>query len=190
MESSFKQFISETSYEGAYVRLKSGKVPIYQDEAMTIPFELNDPTSKLYQVLYEYEQSTKLALKQSELELYVNKNDVQLMLFLHVDSQLNEIHLAYFDQKWKQVYLENQDEPFDYQVNDVGNLIANHLNILMAIQRKQQLNVVKKLLGDTIEKRQSIAQLMEQNNTLKDRYLKLRNSKLGKLQIKWWERLK
>ncbi|ARJ51491.1 hypothetical protein [Staphylococcus lutrae] len=188
MDAQVEDFLRNTSYTGAYVAVFADQSALYSDEACTQKVVINDVASTICLVRYEFEKGQKLAIQDKTETYFVHKQQVELLLYVDWQSSQNQIQLAHFDKEWKTFQL---DTPMHEKVCPHQNSwlhIAQHLNVLQAVQERQHRFIVQKVLGDAIEKRHFVAQLIEQRETLKTRYLKLRHSKLGKIQIKLWER--
>ncbi|WP_019165621.1 hypothetical protein [Staphylococcus delphini] len=186
MNTEMMHFLFETSYTGAYVQvLKTTRV--YEDETCEISIQLDTSHHQICEVKYELSQGDRLAIQINDKLYFVYKKEVLLLLFVQFIEESNLIELAYFDSKWNIVNLSDGNQRESPCQKDWA-LIAQHLKVLDSRHQRAHRLILQKVLGDTIEKRHIIARLVEQRDTLKTRYLKLRQSKLGKIQIKLWER--
>lgn len=185
MEKEAKIFIESLPYTYCYVHLEQGPLNVYVDEEMQNE-KCFQNHSEYACVLYEIDH-TYLAVLIDNQKVFISKERASLMLYTLYDFetqhyQITDSHSLFnvYDSQTKRVSPLNNENTW--------NLIAKHLYIYQKLQAQNQQLAVKKLLGDNMKNRRQIEQLIEMKDTLLERYLKLRASRLGRIQIKIWER--
>lgn len=185
MDDDKKAFLKSLPYTHCYVRLNEGVLRVYEDETMQNVKQYHQHPDYA-KVLYEYEHD-KLALLLNEKRVFVKRDGVSLMLFRHFNFETNHYQIINMSEPTF-MYDSETKKTSTIEVENAWQAIASHLYIHQLLQNQQQQLAVKKLLGDNLKQRTQIEQLIEIKDTLLKRYLKLRESKLGRIQIKLWER--
>lgn len=185
MEKAVQSFIERLPYTYCYVRLEQGPFSAYVDEKMRNKkyFQKHPDYGR---VVYEHDDSYLVILMDNQT-IFVPKERVSLMLYTAYNHETQQYQItdshsptfAYDSQTMSTLPLNNEN---------IWELIAKHLYIYQQLQAQNQQLAIKKLLGDDMKKRHQIEQLIEMKETLLKRYLKLRASRLGRIQIKIWER--
>lgn len=184
MDVEIKTFLESLSYTHCYVHINTPVLNGYRDEALEDEIRLHQhPTYA--QVLYEHDDT--LALHIQEQRIFVPKSAVSLMLFEDYDFKLNQFTIIQFEKPTVR-FDSKTKATTPIHIDCHWKYIAKHIYITQQLHNQHQQLAVKKLLGDNIKKRGQIAQLIEMKETILNRYLKLRESRLGRIQIKLWER--
>ncbi|WP_274311856.1 hypothetical protein [Staphylococcus hyicus] len=185
MDAEIKSFLETLSYAHCYVHINTSVLTGYKDEALTKEIRLHQHESYA-QVLYEHDANT-LALRIQEQRIFVPKSAVSLMLYDVYDFKLNQYTIIKHE-KPSLRYDSKDKATVPIHIECYWKQIAKHLYITQQLHNHNHQLAVKKLLGDNIKKRNHVKQLIEMKDTLLNRYLKLRESRLGRIQIKLWER--
>ncbi|MBI5975391.1 hypothetical protein [Staphylococcus canis] len=178
--------VTSSNYECMYVKLGSTDHSIYTDENFESETHLLEHKNNVFEVLYEYDNSQKVAIKHQKHVYFTYKNDVIPMLFSEYDLHANHIELIFYDNGWFS-YEVGSDSEESIDITNEWQLIANHFKILNVLQMEKYAISIKKLLDDNIHARESLSQLSKEKEKILKRYLNLRKSKLGQIQVKLWE---
>ncbi|REI00388.1 hypothetical protein DOS78_07625 [Staphylococcus felis] len=181
-----KEFLATVSYECMYVKVYSDTGNLYIDKNMQKKYILDDHHEGIFEVIYEFDYKEKLAIKNQNQILYANKHEVIPMLFSDYDIRTNKWTLFFYHKQWIK-YNNEENKYCEVNISNLWELLAKHLKILNELQNQKYVLSMKKLLGDNIKKREDIIKLSNGKDSILKRYLKLRQSKLGRIQVKLWE---
>ncbi|TDM12397.1 hypothetical protein [Macrococcus lamae] len=78
--------------------------------------------------------------------------------------------------------------PLDETVLSVDDIKRDHLVRTLVGERKKEEAIIKKLLNENISLRQRLVRAEQKKNRINELYNNLKNSKLGRLQVAFWEK--
>lgn len=183
----YQLFLNTTNFECMFVTFERDKLALYEDKELTVTHILRKNEHLIFEVQFEYDEGEKLALSYADQMVYTDKQSVIPMLFSEYDlkKQVNSLYYC-IDGQWFK-FDGRLNVSTETHVNNPFELLANHLKILNELQRDKHFLSMKKLIGDNINQRKKLEQVIQEKEKILTRYLKLRQSKLGKIQVKLWE---
>ncbi|MCG3413387.1 hypothetical protein K0018_10060 [Staphylococcus massiliensis] len=180
--------------EQSFILIKEDTTYVYADRGLTKKVTLSENlVSRIYNVEYSLNESI-YAITQNG-NLYYAKKEM-----LHPLVTLNE-HMTHELLQIKLITVSDQNQIFEFSNRGKWQHypterkvrwkdIANHLSILLAKKENVAQVAFKKLTSELSYNAEVINELKKESDRIHERYKKLRNSKLGKIQVKIWENKK